>query len=163
MDKVACDTLEMLDEQIRKINKKGDISPAELDSLHKAYEVRCLITNASDEAYEEGMSGRRYMPRMSYGRTAWHMPPNMYGESYGYDHDDSYARGRSPVTGRYISRDGAYRDDTMSRRGYETGNSGHSIKDRMIARLEAMYDEAKSEHERQVISEEIRRLETRSE
>ena len=36
--------------------------------------------------------------------------------------------------------------------------SGHSINDRMIARLEDMYDEAKSEHEREEIRREIERL-----
>ena len=41
---------------------------------------------------------------------------------------------------------------------YSRGYSGHSIKDRMIARLEPMYDEAQSDHERQVISEWINRI-----
>lgn len=50
------------------------------------------------------------------------------------------------TTGRYMSR--------------EDGYSGHSIKDRMIARLEGMYDEAKSEHEREEIQKEIRRIES---
>ena len=155
MDKIACDTLEMLVEQIKKINKKGDISPAELDSLHKAYSLRQLITCGGEGGYDgEKMSGY-YMPdpeRMS-GYRMPHMRVS-YGRPYydGYDDGDSLGRGRSPVTGRYISRDGTHM--------YEANVSGHSIKDRMIARLETMYDEAKSEHERQVITEEIRRLES---
>lgn len=63
-----------------------------------------------------------------------------------YYHGDSYRRGRSPVTGRYISR------------GHEDGHSGHSIMDRMIASLESMYDEAKTDHEKQTVSEWINRL-----
>ena len=55
-------------------------------------------------------------------------------------------RGRSPVTGRYISR------------GHEEGHSGHSIMDRMVASLESMYDEAKTDHEKQTVSEWINRL-----
>ena len=47
-----------------------------------------------------------------------------------------------------------------SRRFYDGGYSGHSIKDRMVAQLEKMYDEAQSEHERQTVSDWIRRLET---
>ena len=56
---------------------------------------------------------------------------------------------RSPVTGRYISREGSYMHS----------NSGHSIKDRMISRLEHMMDETDSEYERKEISEYIRKLE----
>ena len=38
----------------------------------------------------------------------------------------------------------------------ESGYSGHSIKDHMVARLEKMYDEAQTDHERQIINEWIR-------
>ena len=37
---------------------------------------------------------------------------------------------------------------------------GHSIKDRMIAKLETMYDEAKSEHERQMVSNAINHIQS---
>ena len=37
--------------------------------------------------------------------------------------------------------------------------SGHSIKDRMVAQLEKMYDEANTEHERQTVNDWIRILE----
>ena len=60
----------------------------------------------------------------------------------------SYGPDRSPVTGRYISG------------GYQMGYSGHSIKDRMVAKLETLYDEAKTEHERQLISNTINRIHT---
>ena len=89
---------------------------------------------------ETGASYGRYTMHGSYGGESMDNSYGMYG-----------ARGRSPVTGRYISRDGAMHDDYMM--------SGHSIKDRMVARLEAMYDEAKSEHERDEIRKEIRRIE----
>lgn len=36
--------------------------------------------------------------------------------------------------------------------------SGHSIKDRMVAKMEQLYDEAHGDHERQIISNEINRL-----
>lgn len=53
--------------------------------------------------------------------------------------EGSFSPMRSPVTGRYVSR--------------------HSIKDRMIARLEEMYDEAEGPYEREEIRKEIRQLE----
>ncbi len=78
------------------------------------------------------------------------------------DDGNSYRRGRSATTGRYISRDAApHFEGGTSRRFYDGGGySGHSIKDRMVAQLEKMYDEAQSEHERQTVSDWIRRLET---
>lgn len=41
---------------------------------------------------------------------------------------------------------------------YKRSMSGHSIKDRMIARLEGMYDEAQTDHERQMIEAEIHKI-----
>ena len=64
-----------------------------------------------------------------------------------YDSEEGYSnrRGRNPVNGRYMS---------MTR-----GYSGHSIKDRMVSKLEAMMDEARSDYEREAIEEWIRKLE----
>lgn len=81
---------------------------------------------------------------------------------YGY----SYERGRSAVTGRYISRDAMpHFEGGTSRRFYDgdihgNGYSGHSIKDRMIAQLEKMYDEAQTDHERKIVNDWIRRIDT---
>ena len=83
------------------------------------------------------------------------MSRDMRGHSYGYGRhypmdymmDDRYSNTmRSPVTGRYISRDGEM--------------SNHSVKERMISKLEAMYDEATNEHEREEIRKEIRNIES---
>jgi hypothetical protein len=142
-DKLACDTLEMVDKMIEELNKKGTVTASELESLKKAYELRMDLQSCYGEG---GMSETG----MSYGRYTMHGTYDS-GPMYG-------ARGRSPVTGRYISRDGMMHDDHMM--GYNDRMSGHSIKDRMVARLEAMYDEAKSEHERDEIRNEIRRIET---
>ena len=125
MDKLANKTIEMLDEQIEKLIKKGDISQTEIDALKDAWTIKLML-----EAYEE------------QGPMSYSMMPDPEMGSYG----GSYRRGRSMTTGRYMSR--------------ESGYSSHSIKDRMIARLEDMYDEAKSEHEREEIQKEIRRIES---
>lgn len=72
-------------------------------------------------------------------------------EIVGSDDYDGYSRtrGRSPVTGRYVSREG----------GMRGGYSGHSIKDRMISKLEHMMDETDSEYEKNEIANYIRTLE----
>ena len=43
---------------------------------------------------------------------------------------------------------------------YDMGRSNHSIKDRMVDSLERMYDEAATEHERNVVDEWIRKIES---
>lgn len=88
-----------------------------------------------------------------------------------YDDGYSYERGRSPITGRYVSRDAMPHHDARyydtnggasTRRYYDGathhGYSGHSIQDRMIATLERMIDDAQTEHERKTIKDYIRLL-----
>ena len=125
---------EMLEDELGKITKKGDITPAELENATKAV---CLIEKirelegSMDNEHSEGYSNARY-PRMHYGGD--------FDEYSGYNHS------RSPHTGRYVVR-GSYGD-----------YSGHSINDRMVAKLEEMYDEAKTDHERETVETWIRRL-----
>jgi hypothetical protein len=102
---------------------------------------------------DDGMSYAVKMPKVSY---------------------NSFARGRSPFTGRFVSRDGVpmgmnsmtYNRDysngmngmgDMSRR-YDGGYSGHSVNDRMIASLEKEMDHAETEYERKQIRDEIEHL-----
>lgn len=142
---------DLLNEEIRKVTKKGDITPTELENMTKTL---CLIEKIKmvEDGHdywdngEPGMSGRHY-PMRSYGIPDWR-------------YDGMSGTRRSSTTGRYMS------GDNMSGRYYDRsygmpdpGYSGHSIKDRMVAKLESMYDEAKTDHERQVVEEWIRRLE----
>ena len=130
-----------VEEAIRPIIAKGaGMNAAELDVLTKAV---CTIEKI--EQIENG--GNSYD---DYSRNS-------------YDEGNSYRRGRSAMTGRYVSRDVMpHFDGGTSRRFYDGdshhGYSGHSIKDRMVAQLEKMYDEAQSDHERQVVNDWIRRI-----
>lgn len=77
---------------------------------------------------------------------------------------------RSSITGRYMSRDAdPYMMDShnyssygtpvpYSRTRYDAGYSGHSTKDRMIARLEDMMGEAKNEYEMNMIRDTISKI-----
>ncbi len=56
--------------------------------------------------------------------------------------DGSFAMTRSMPRGHYMNR----------------GWSGHSINDRMVNALEKMYDDAPTEHERDVLTEWIRKI-----
>lgn len=126
----------LLNEQIAKVTNKGDITPTELENMTKTL---CLLEKIKEyheyavDDFDDGMSN-------AYGR---------------------YSR-------RNSNRDMMY-DDYRSNRSYNSygrmprvsmsrGYSGHSIKDRMIAKLESMYDEAQSDHEKQIVDEWINRL-----
>ena len=68
---------------------------------------------------------------------------------HGYIDGVSNERGRSPHTGKFISRDEWRMDER---------HSGHSIDDRMVAAMEQMYDNASSEHERMRIDDVIKHI-----
>lgn len=147
---------EMLEEEIKKIVKKGTIASNDLQCLESATEIlkntEKLMHNGE---YSEGV--RYHVPEYSYAYAPY-----------------IYAQNRSPVTGRYISGNHEMYDDMSygnNNSSYGNGNnqnmatmnnrySGHSIKDRMVARLEPMYDEASSEYERQLIMNTINRIQS---
>jgi hypothetical protein len=83
---------------------------------------------------------------------------NSQGMSY-RNNGMSMRRGRSSVTGRFVSRDSMpYDNHSYTDRTYTGGgNSGHSIHDRITAMLEGMYDSAGTEYDRQVIHDAIER------
>lgn len=137
-----------LEEAIKPIiNKGANMNAAELDVLTKAV---CTLEKIQ-QIQEGGGSYDDYSRSRSYN-----------GNSYD-EEGNSYRRGRSAITGRYVSRDAMpdYEGST-SRRYYDgdrhSGYSGHSIKDRMIAQLEKMYDDAQTEHERNLVNNWIRRI-----
>lgn len=132
---------------LKAITKKGELSEPD---LKKAKDAICLLSM---------LDGLRNMEPLMDGengysmRGAWGVYPIHGGMDWGYhdrmSHDEmwdgnSNARGRSPMTGRYVSRDSGY--------------SGHSINDRMIDNLEKMMSQANSDYERQQIENEIRRI-----
>ena len=129
MDNTLRELQEVLEKELKKISNKNDITPAELENATKAV---CLLEKIK---MLEKFDADEYSDNGD----------NWYSEN-------SYRPGRSMVTGRFTSRD--YDPRMHSRNGY----SGHSIKDRMISKLEEMFDEAKTDHERQTVNEWITRL-----
>lgn len=143
-----------IEEAIKPIvNKGASMTAAELEVLTKAV---CTIEKIKQ--IEDADNYSEYS-RNSYNSYA---PNNSFSsnENNSYDSGNSYRRGRSATTGRYVSRDSAPRVEGYSSRRFYDGYSGHSIKDRMVAQLEKMYDEAKTEHERQTVNDWIRRLDS---
>lgn len=154
--------LESIEEEICTLLKKQPMTPQDVEMLSKLTDSMKDVATASgmkdyvDAVLEtdDGMSYAVKMPKVSY---------------------NSFARGRSPFTGRFVSRDGVpmgnsmgmnsmtYSRDysngmgDMSRR-YDGGYSGHSVNDRMIASLEKEMDRAETEYEREQIRKEIEHL-----
>jgi len=97
MDKHYEAVKEILEDQIKKIVKKGDISPQELDNLYKASAI-CLDFEtkeamkksqeqgqgySQDGSYEMNRRGRSYANENHDGSQSNHYPWFMYGGSMG--------------------------------------------------------------------------------
>ena len=98
-----------------------------------------------------------------WGNSGYNMPHGYTRISYGPDgrmYDDRYSgtRGRDGM-GRFTSRNAMYHDPRYDSMGYDDGNSMHSVKDRMIAALEAQMDNAKTEYEREEVRKAIMEIE----
>ena len=136
----------VLEDAIKQIVRKEDITPTELDNVTKAL---CAIEQIKRIEGEGEYSERSY---------------NSRSRRYEGDDNYSYRRGRDSM-GRFTSRgshEGGSNDSMSNSHRYNdaSGYSGHSIRDRMIDKLEQMMDSAKSEHERRTIEEWINRLDT---
>lgn len=143
MKKMLEDYRDLAKDELKKLLKKGDLAATDWDAAKKAFcvmkdvlEIEQML-GVEPGGYSEGYHGNN----IRYG-TEYSGNNMRYGTEYsGYN--------RSPVTGRFISHN------------YTNGGrySGHSMKDRMIARLETMYDESNNDYERQAITNLISRVE----
>lgn len=125
-----CDNLK---DEIKELNKKGDISPTELERAYKAVDIIKDIKTIeamegagysnTGSSYADGGYSQRMYPGYYYDE------PGMSRARAGRDGDGdgrySEARGRDAM-GRYTSR------DNMSRDGY----SGHADKEQMMRQIE---------------------------
>ena len=114
-----------LKEELDKINNAGTVTPEQVKTVKDAVKLMLKI-----QKYKEWMMGES---------------KNSYG---GY----STRRGRSAITGRYVSMD----PYPHYMRSYDNGYSGHN---RMLDELGRMYDEAQNDHERHMIEEWMKAVE----
>ena len=141
--RVYMDALDALEREIKGITKKDTMSPAELANLNQALcaakSIMDLIGELPQEANDTNSNGYS---------TSFALKPGFKYDGYsGGMPDYSYRRGRSMTTGRYVSR------------GYDNHYSGHSIHDRMIAKLEELYNEGIGPHDEAVVAAGIRMIE----
>lgn len=151
------DLKDMLQQELKDVVKKGDISSTELDNVYKA--VKTLNYLEIIKAMEEqGGQSRDYSGRMYGGSYDSYNSRGSYegsrdGGSYG-----SYNRGGSYDRGSYdSSRDGSYAEDYSGRRGRgmdgryvsRDGYSGHT-KEHVIADMEDMMRTASPEEKKAI-------------
>ena len=125
-------------EEIKKINKKGELTPADAEAAKKALEAIEKINEIccdyeDEEGYSERMYPRHY-PMRSMNRDRMPMPDMMYDRGY------SERRGRDSM-GRYTSR-----------------SRGESV-EHMIHKLEDLKMDAPDNHMRMAIDDMISKLE----
>lgn len=149
---------ELLCSELKRVIKQDTINGANeaksvkdvLESLEIIQTIRNgMMSGGMDEGYA-GYAPRTTVPLNGYsgnnnlmrGNVHGDVNGNMHGNMPDYAYGSSYGRRRSSTTGRYMS----------------SGYSGHSIKDRMIASLEALYDDAGSQHEQTEIDNWINKL-----
>jgi hypothetical protein len=120
---------DLLCSEIKKVVKKGEIKDAtEVKGLKDALEAVKIIHCLKDGEWEkEDTLGYYPMHHSNYGHV---------------DFNGTYGR-RNPHTGRYMSN------------GMPDTTYGHSIKDRMVAALEPLYDKAESNYEHGMIQKAI--------
>ena len=131
-------------EIIAAIAKKENIAAAELETAEKAV---CMLNSINKIKAAEMMEDAGTIG----GYSGMMYDPALHGDN-GY----STYRGRSPITGRFVSRDAgtmdthnrSYDDGYSPRRHYDGGYSGHN---NMIDSLEEMYAKARNDHERSYI------------
>lgn len=161
--KVLYDIQDMLEDELKKISKKEDITAMDLENIYKMVDIVKDIStvDAMKKAEEQGYS-RDYARDYSRGYSEDYA--NAYGSYNSYDgrrgrdgdsdgrysEDGSYRRGRDAM-GRYTSRDGSYRDSSYD------GYSKHS-KEEMAEHLKEMMRNARTEEEREAYRKTIEQL-----
>ncbi len=153
--RVLYDIQDLLEDELKKIVKKEDITTTDLDSIYKMVDIVKDTTTieAMKKAEQEGYS-------RDYSRDYSEDYANAYGsyarrgrdgDSDGrYSEDNSYRRGRDAM-GRYTSRDDSYRDSSYD------GYSRHS-KEEMAEHLKEMMHNARTEEERETYRKTIEQL-----
>lgn len=154
--KVYYEIEDMLEDELKRIGKKGDMNPSDLENMYKMIDIIKDITTieamrkADEEGYSRDGSYNSYTDSYGYSRNYSNARRGRDGDGDGrYSEDNSYRRGRDSM-GRYTSRDGgSYR---------EGGYSGHT-KEQMVKKLEQMMRDTDDENERENIIRAIEQLE----
>jgi len=179
---------DMLEKEVKDIEKKGDLDVQSLDHLYKLMaaikntdkRMECIKEEeggmSNGMSMRGGMSNNSYGNRRSYdgrsyeGNSNMMMPHMSYDRSYdGMSNDGMSNDGMSNARrgrdgdgdGRYNeSRDNFRNSQDRGRESYENsyGYSRDASKKKMVQKLETLMDDTMSEHERQAIMDCINKI-----
>lgn len=137
---------DLVEMELGQLSTKGSLSPNEVCAAKEAYELLIKIKEYAEKCEEEEMG---YSERSGGRRMMYSYMPEMYDPAHMYANNGRYSMGNNNGW-----------NNSYGRANWSTNGeySGHSIKDRMIDRLERMVDEAQSEYERKEIMNEIAKL-----
>ncbi len=150
--------------EMKKINDAGAFAPGQTKTLCEAVDLMLKMKEYKEWAGSEimdGYSGRRGRSPMTGRYVSRDYRDNMPGRDGSYD--GSYRMNGSYNGGSYGGVGyvrGSY-DDPYNGGSYNMGYSGHSVNDRMIAALESMMGNAKSDYEKHEIVDAIHKLQNR--
>ena len=128
--KVLEDIKALLEKELDKINKKGDISASDLEMATK---VMCLLEKIC--IVEDMMDGGEDYSERYYGMPSYR---SSYDDGMSYGHYNGY---RNDYNGR----------GRMTSYGDRNGYSGHSASEMAVQKLEEALQNARSEKERKSI------------
>lgn len=175
---------DMLEREVKDIEKKGDLDVQSLDHLYKlmtAIKVtdRCIDREQGEEkgmSYEGRSYGNRSYENRSYDGRSYDgmsndysrmMPPHMMAydsvsnDGMSNDGMSNARRGRDgDGDGRYNESRDNFRNSQDRGNSYENtyGYSRDASKKKMIQKLETLMDDTMSEHERQAIMDCINKI-----
>lgn len=155
--KVLYDIQDMLEDELKAMSKKEEISSTDLDNIYKMVDVVKDITTveAMKKAEQEGYS-RDYARDYSRGYS------EDYANAYG-SYRNSYGNSYDGRQGRDGDSDGRYSEDSSYRRGRDsmgryTRDGGYSRHDGAIERMEEMMRNARNDDEREVYRKAIEQM-----
>lgn len=151
--RVLYDIQDMLEDELKSMSKKEEISSTDLDNIYKMVDVCKDITTieAMKKAEQEGYS-------RDYARD--------YSRGYSEDYANAYGSYRTSYDGRRgrdADNDGRYSEDGSYRRGRDsmgryTRDGGYSRNDGAIERMEEMMRNARNEDEREAYRKAIEQM-----
>ena len=162
---------DLLEEQICKILKKGDITPQELDCLFIASAI--MLDMETEKAMKQSEGAEEYeMSHRNMGGNSNHYPWFMYhdndmshrGNSYRMPMDHSMDTYNHAYDGAYAGAYDASQENEYSERRGRSARTGRYIsrdseKERMLNKLEDMMEDASTEKQRRALQQCIDKLE----
>lgn len=129
-NKVYKEVSEILEDQMKKIVKKGDISPQELEILYKVSSI--VLDFDTRDAMKKAEEDKEYMEKgQSMRGYSQHYPP-MYWQSYGNSYDGSYrheqmSRDNHGDISRDMEHSREHWNNSRDNRSYDYSRNEHSM------------------------------------